>query len=78
MSTESYQNLLNNKANAMDKFADMVVNTTGCNVDTAYKVYNLYMKAKLMKTDAIHGTYHVKHGAYLEAGALNNAVAQVA
>lgn len=77
MNNESYKNLANSQVDAMDKFAEFVVKETDCDKDTAYKVYDLYMKNKLMKTDAIHGTFHVKHGAYLEADVLKNAIAQV-
>lgn len=40
--------------------------------DTTSKVIAYYVKHRLVKFDALHGSYHVKHGAYLDKSTIEH------
>ncbi|WP_247391799.1 hypothetical protein [Ralstonia pseudosolanacearum] len=61
--------------NAEEDFADTVQEITGCTRDEALKALATMCKLKVVKLDAGIGRYTAKHGAFMEAGALRNAIA---
>lgn len=61
--------------NAEEDFADTVREITGCTRDEAFKALATMCKLKVVKLDAGIGRYTAKHGAFMEADALRNAIA---
>lgn len=61
--------------NAEENFADTVQELAGCTRDEAFKALATMRKLKVVKLDAGIGRYTVKHGAFMEADALRNAIA---
>jgi hypothetical protein len=74
---DSFKALGHGLARAEIAFTTMTIERTSCSEEEAHEVFCIYIKNKLMKTDAIHGSYHVKHGAYLDDYALEQALKMV-
>jgi hypothetical protein len=64
--------------NAENRFTDYVKQATGTDDATARKVLAYYRQHKIVKLDAVSGTFSVPHGALLEAATLRNCIAVVA
>ena len=71
---KSFEDMHTRGDNAKAGFAAIVAERTGCAIETARKVTELFLKHRLAKIDFGVGRMTVKHGAYLEDHALNNAV----
>lgn len=54
-------------ANAEIAFIESLMTIGGITESQARVVFSKYLKAKVLKLDAVIGTYHVKHGAFLDA-----------
>lgn len=61
--------------NAEENFADTVQEITGCTREDAFKALATMRKLKVIKLDAVIGRYIPKHGAFMAAEALRNAIA---
>lgn len=70
----SAQAMAQRYANAEARFIGVVMATIRCSEADAVAVLKLYRKHKIAKTDVGIGQIQVKHGAFLEADALRNAV----
>jgi hypothetical protein len=66
--------LLNRADAASTSFIEYVQEQTGCTPAEATRVLNLYRKEKLLKVDAYMGTWHIKHGAFLDLDTLRRAI----
>lgn len=63
--------------NAENNFVETLMNCGHISKDDAFKVMAFYLKNKLAKLDPVIGRISVKHGAYLDARAINNAVKMI-
>lgn len=61
--------------NAENDFIETVREITGCTADEGLKALQTMRKLKVIKLDPIIGRYNAKHGAFMEAQALRNAIA---
>jgi hypothetical protein len=61
--------------NAELDFVATVQEITGCTREEGFKALVTMKRLKVVKLDAGIGRYQVKHGAYMEAQALRNAIA---
>jgi len=61
--------------NAEENFIETLMEIAGINREDAAKAMATMLKLKVAKLDAVIGRITVKHGAYLEASAIHNAVA---
>jgi predicted TIM-barrel enzyme len=59
--------------NAEENFVQIIIEK-GFTKDEAFKAMRTMLKLKVAKLDAIIGRITVKHGAYLEASSIRNAV----
>lgn len=75
--SESYKNLANGAGRAFYHLVDAIVQFGNVTADEAVLVASFYKKNKLVKFDSIHGTSHVKHGAYLNSEVILRALAMV-
>lgn len=62
---------------AINAFLRYVVEQIGCTDEEAGRVYDAFKAAKVLKIDAVNGTWHIKHGAFLEHDVLRHAAAEV-
>jgi len=60
--------------NAELSFVDYVMNLHNITKDEAEKVLAVFRKFKVVKMDVAIGRLNVVHGAYLDRGAINNAI----
>lgn len=60
---------------AEEDFADTVQEITGCTREEAFKALATMCELKVVKLDAGIDRYTAKHGAFMEADALRNAIA---
>lgn len=74
MAAASYKAMASAQIRARNSFIEMVTKTIGCSDDEGAAIFALYIKKKFMKTDAIIGSYHVKHGAFLDDDVLKAAL----
>lgn len=51
---------------AGEDFTQTLMDLHGITKDDAWKVLEVYRKARAVKLDAFHGRYSVKHGAFLD------------
>jgi hypothetical protein len=75
MATQHFKEIAQRIINAKAKFVSALMERGGIDAAAAEKVFGLYRKHKLIKLDAFHGVYSVKHGAFLDRKAINNAAA---
>ncbi len=61
--------------NAENRFIANVQDLAGCTKEAAEKVLRVYRNLKIAKMDAVNGVISVKHGMYLDADILANAIA---
>lgn len=73
----AYEAIATRMVNADESFAETIAAIGKCDIATARKVASLYLKNKLAKRDAVIGRVTVKHGAYLEAAVIANAIKMV-
>lgn len=62
--SKSIKNLVNGQDRANTHLVNAIKQFGLISDDEAQKVATFYKKNRLVKLDAIHGTAHVKHGAY--------------
>jgi len=62
-------------ANAEENFVETVQEITGCTREEAFRALNSMRKLKVVKLDVAIGRYIAKHGAYMDASALRQAIA---
>ncbi|NLP65552.1 hypothetical protein [Paraburkholderia sacchari] len=60
--------------NASENFVATVQEITGCTREEGFKALNTMRKLKVIKLDIAAGRYIAKHGAFMEALALRNAI----
>jgi methionyl-tRNA synthetase len=75
MAKQHFKEIAQRIVNAEAKFVSTLMERGGIDASAAEKVFGLYKKHKLIKLDAFHGVYSVKHGAFLNHKTINNAVA---
>lgn len=75
--TEHCQQIAQRQVLAYERFAATICDIGGCDRSTGIKVAELYAKLKMVKIDSYNGELKVKHGAYLDASTITNAIAQV-
>jgi hypothetical protein len=73
--TNGFQAVAQRIVNAEAHFVGLVREITGCNETEAVKAFGTMRKLKVIKLDAVNGRYNAKHGAFMEATALRNAIA---
>lgn len=61
--------------NAEENFITTVQEIAGCSRSDAVKAMTTMRKLRVIKLDVAGGRYIAKHGAFMEAGALRNAIA---
>jgi hypothetical protein len=71
---QGFKDIATRMENAADKFCATLVELGGCSATEAVKVFNLYLKNKVIKMDAVGGVYNVKHGAFLDRDVIRRAV----
>lgn len=71
----SFNDIATRAANAEANFIASLVEIAGITEAEAEKVMALYRKEKLAKMDHVNGRITVKHGVFLEADVIHNAVA---
>ncbi|CAN7780364.1 hypothetical protein LJR296_007959 [Cupriavidus necator] len=72
---EGTKQIAQRMVNAEDNFADTVQEITGCTRDEAFKALATMCKLKVVKLDVAVARYIPKHGAFMAADALRNAIA---
>jgi len=60
--------------NAQDSFIQNVMDQFGKTKEESLKVLKMFIKAKAVKLDAIHGKYNLTHGMYWNAQVIENAI----
>lgn len=75
--TNAYREIATRIVNAEESFVGYVTTAIGCTSDEANRVLGYYRKHKLVKVDAVSGTWAVKHGGFLDVDVLRNAVREV-
>lgn len=71
----SFSHIAIRAANAEANFIESLVEIAGITEAEAEKVMALYLKEKIAKIDHNIGRISVKHGVFLEADVIHNAVA---
>ncbi|WP_423383499.1 hypothetical protein [Burkholderia sp. LMG 32019] len=61
--------------NAEENFIETVQAITGCSREEGEKAFNTMRTLRVIKLDLAGGRYMAKHGAFMEADALRNAIA---
>lgn len=59
---------------AQADFVETLMSLSGCSKADAEKVFALYRQEQLIKLDAVHGRYSVKHGALLDTDVIRRAI----
>jgi cystathionine beta-lyase family protein involved in aluminum resistance len=59
--------------NAENRFLDTVMEIGKITHNEALRVLAAYRKAKVVKMDPVMGDFHIKHGAFMEAGVIQRA-----
>ena len=75
--TTGYKDIAQRIVNAENNFSETIQNIGGCSPEVADKVTAYYLKHKIAKLDAVIGRITVKHGVYLEADVVANAIEAV-
>jgi hypothetical protein len=75
---QSFKDMAQRFVNAENRFTDYVKQATGTDDATAHKVLAYYRQHKIVKLDAVSGTFSVPHGALLDAATLRNCIELVA
>jgi hypothetical protein len=75
MATQHLKEIAQRLVNAEANFVSTLMELGGVDAAAAEKVFGLYKKHKLIKLDAFHGIYSVKHGAFLDRKTIKNAAA---
>jgi len=74
VSTKHYQDIAQRIVNAENSFVACMEDDYDLTEDQALAVFNLYRKEKILKVDAVMGSWSVKHGAFLDKTTIQNAV----
>lgn len=67
------QSMAERSVEAEDKFIDYCRTHAGLSRNEALRVIRTYRKARVLRFDAVNGSFHVKHGAFLEKDILRKA-----
>jgi hypothetical protein len=70
----AFKDIAQRTVNAENSFVESVMNCGACTKAEAEKVMAYYLKHKIAKMDAVIGRISVKHGAYLDADVIRNAI----
>jgi len=70
---QGFKNMATRIVHAENNFIELLMDFGGINKKLAEKVFQIYRKKKLIKLDAVNGTYTVKHGGYLDKDFILNA-----
>lgn len=70
-----FQPITQRIVNAEVAFVDYVMNLHNVTKEEAEKVLSVFRKLKVVKMDVAMGRLNVVHGAYLDKGAIRNAIA---
>jgi hypothetical protein len=73
MKNTMYSGFAIREQNAFDCFSRFI-ESKGFSHENAVKVWNLYIKLKVMKIDMVNGTFHVRHGMFLDSDIITNAI----
>ena len=77
MSTQHYNEIAQRLVNAANSFIACMEDDYDLTEDQSRAVFNLYKQEKILKVDAVMGSWSVKHGAFLDKQTIKNAVAMV-
>ena len=77
MSTQHYKEIAQRLVNAENSFIACMEDEYNLTEEQARSVFNLYKQEKILKVDAVMGSWSVKHGAFLDKSTIQNAVAMV-
>ena len=66
--------IANRQIDAANDFIVLLMESGKCSREQAEKVFNLYLKEKMIKLDTWMGRYSVKHGAYWDYQVIQNAI----
>ena len=77
MSTQHYKEIAQRLVNAENSFIACMDDDYDLTENQARAVFNLYKQEKILKIDAVMGSWSVKHGAFLDKQTIKNAVAMV-
>lgn len=69
-----FRNMAKRLDNAEDNFVETLRSLGGITKADAEQVFGYYVKRRLVKRDAVNGTYSVKHGSYLDPDVILRAV----
>jgi hypothetical protein len=75
MSTQHFKEIAQRLVNAESDFVSILMDRGAVDAAAANKVFGLYVKHKLVKLDAFHGVYSVKHGGLLDRKTIQGAAA---
>ncbi|KWK69107.1 hypothetical protein WT82_15040 [Burkholderia stagnalis] len=75
MTMEGTKQIAQRIVNAEENFIETVQAITGCSREEGEKALNTMRKLRVIKLDVAGGRYMAKHGAFMEADALRNAIA---
>lgn len=70
---KAYKDIAQRIVNAENSFLDVLM-TKGFSQSDSIKAMRTMLKLKVAKLDAVSGTIRVKHGAFLDNSAIQNAV----
>ena len=73
--SEAFKTIAARIDNAERAFVEAVMRVSGCTKEEAERVTALYLKERIAKLDPVSGRISVKHGAFLEPGTIENAIA---
>jgi len=74
MTAQHYKDIAQRIVNAETSFIACMEDGYGLTEDEALRVFNLYMKERIIKVDAVMGSWTVKHGAFLDKETIQKAV----
>ncbi len=67
------RNMAQRSVNAEEAFLRYIIKRAALTQDQAEHVLLIYRKYRVIKFDAVNGTFHVKHGSFLEKDVLQRA-----
>lgn len=74
MTAQHYKDIAQRIVNAETSFIACMEDEYGLTEDEALRVFNLYMKERIIKIDAVMGSWTVKHGAFLDKETIRKAL----
>jgi hypothetical protein len=74
MTTQHYKDIAQRIVNAETSFIACMEDQYGLTEEEALRVFNLYKKKRIIKIDAVMGSWTVKNGAFLDAETIQRAL----